>query len=358
MTIDPASLRQRWPLPSRPRPIVVIGTGGIINDCHLPAYAMGKLPVAGVFDLDAARSRAVADKFQIPTVFNTLADAVAAREVVFDVAVPPKHLYDVLTALPHGASVLMQKPMGVDLHDAARIVRLCREREFSAAVNFQLRFSPMMLVLGDLIERGAIGQIFDIDVDLNYREPWEMFPFLYGQPRVEMLIASIHYFDWVRSIAGEPMGVYARSIPHPSFPGIEATRTAAILDFGDAIRCCLSLNDCWLHGPKHESCTIRVDGLQGAAVITLGCLMGYPQGKPDELEFITAGGEWTKVPLCGNWFPDAFLGTMANLQRFIGGEDDVLHTRVADAVHTMELVEALYESNEKGAVRIQRTERQ
>lgn len=356
MTIDPASLRQRWPLPSRPQPIIVIGTGGIVNDCHLPAYAMAKLPVAGVYDLDPERSRAVAERFQVSTVFGTFADAAATKDVVFDVAVPPKYLYDVLSALPRRACVLMQKPMGVDLRDATRIRNLCREHELTAAVNFQLRFSPMMLVLSDLIDRGAIGQVFDVDVDLNYREPWEMFPFLYGQPRVEMLIASIHYFDWVRSVAGEPTGVYARSIPHPSFPGIEATRTTAILDFGDSIRCCLSLNDSWLHGPQHESCTIRIDGLQGAAVVTLGCLMGYPQGRPDELEFVTAGGEWAKVPLCGNWFPDAFLGTMANLQRFIAGEDDVLHTRVDDAIHTMELVEALYESNQKGAVRIRRAD--
>ena len=40
-------LAQSWPLPSNPRPIVVIGTGGIVNDTHLPAYSKSGLPLAG-----------------------------------------------------------------------------------------------------------------------------------------------------------------------------------------------------------------------------------------------------------------------------------------------------------------------
>jgi hypothetical protein len=30
-------LRQTWPLPARPRPIVLIGAGGIVQDAQLPA---------------------------------------------------------------------------------------------------------------------------------------------------------------------------------------------------------------------------------------------------------------------------------------------------------------------------------
>ena len=167
-----------------------------------------------------------------------------------------------------------------------------------------------------------------------------------------MLIASIHYFDWIRSVLGEPKSVYARSIPHPRFPDIETTRTSAILDYGDQTRCCLSLNDTWAFGPEHEACTIRVEGLKGAAVIKLGCLINYPAGNPDELEFTTEGSHWTSVPLEGSWFPEAFMGTMSNLQRFADGEDDVLWTDVEDALKTMALIEALYESNAKGATPI------
>ena len=45
----------------------------------------------------------------------------------------------------------------------------------------------------------------------------------------------------------------------------------------------------------------------------------------------------------GAWFPDAFVGRMANLQRFVAGEDQALVASVEDAWTTMALVEAAFE---------------
>jgi len=49
--------------------------------------------------------------------------------------------------------------------------------------------------------------------------------------------------------------------------------------------------------------------------------------------------------LAGEWFPDAFVGRMANVQRFATGEDDELVSSVEDAWNTMALVEAAYKSS-------------
>ena len=43
----------RAPLPRKPRPIVVLGAGGIVKDAHLPAYAKAGLPVIALADRDA-----------------------------------------------------------------------------------------------------------------------------------------------------------------------------------------------------------------------------------------------------------------------------------------------------------------
>jgi len=64
------SYAQDWPSPSHPKPIVIIGAGGIVRDAHLPAYAKAGLKVQGVTDLDAARSGALARDFNIPQVFS------------------------------------------------------------------------------------------------------------------------------------------------------------------------------------------------------------------------------------------------------------------------------------------------
>jgi predicted dehydrogenase len=335
-------LRQQHPLPSAPRPIVLIGAGGIANDAHLPAYSKAGFPVAGVLDADPDRARATAQRWAIGRVFRTLEEAATAvPDCVFDVAAPPVAHEAILGALPQGAAVLIQKPLGLDLSQATAIRALCRARRLRAAANFQLRFSPMMLAVADALERGFLGRLLDIEVHLSLRTPWELFAHLKANPRVEVVSHSIHYLDTIRALAGEPRQVLARTY---HFPGSELadTRTSAILDYGDELRVTLSINHHNDFGRQFQDASFRVEGDRGAALVKLGVLLDYPRGEPDELWIAPRGGPWAAVPLAGKWFPDAFIGTMSNLQRFAAGEDEVLRTSVEDAWHTMALVESCY----------------
>lgn len=335
-------LRQQHPLPAAPSPIVLIGAGGIANDAHLPAYAKAGFPVAGVFDLDAAKARATAQRWRIERVFRSVDEAAAAVPgCVFDVAAPPVAHEAILAALPEGAAVLIQKPLGLDLRQATAIRAVCRARRLVAAVNFQLRFAPMMLAVADALERGLLGRLLDIEVHLSLRTPWELFPHLKPNPRVEVVSHSVHYLDTIRALAGEPRQVLARTY---HFPGSELadTRTSAILDYGNELRVTLSINHHHDFGRRFQDASFRLEGDRGAALAKLGLLLDYPHGEPDELWIAPRGGPWQSVQLEGSWFPDAFIGTMSNLQRFAAGEDEVLRTSVEDAWHTMALVESCY----------------
>ena len=349
MTFDPASLAQSWPAPPHPRPIVTIGAGSIVGDAHFPAYRKAGLPIAGVFDLDASRAQAVADKFGVERVFATLDEALAVEGAVFDLATPPSAHVAVLSRLPPGAGVLIQKPMGADLDGATEILRVCRERRLVACVNFQLRFAPMMLALRDALARGLLGRLVDVEAHLAIDTPWHLFAFLKGLPRIEIAVHSIHYLDLIRGFLGDPAGVHAKTIGHPS-SDMAQTRTSAILDYGDEVRCALSINHNHAFGRKFQASELRFEGTEGAAFVKLGVLLDYPQGEPDEL-WIRAKGEtdWKQVALQGGWFPDAFVGRMRNLQRFVAGEDPELIASVEDAWTTMALVEAAFESSTRPA---------
>ena len=337
----PPDLVQAWPLPANPRPIVIIGASGIVGDAHLPAYRKAGFPVAGLFDIDQDRARALAASWQIPKVYTSMEEAAREEGVVFDLATPPAAHRAILAALPAGAAVLMQKPMGRELAEATAIRDLCRRRNHLAAVNFQLRFSPMMLAVRDAIDRGLLGRLVDVEVHLNLVTPWHLFPFLKGSPRVEILVHSIHYLDLIRSLVGDPAGVLARSYGHPS-TDLAQTRTSAILDFGPELRCSLSINHHHDFGRRFQDALFRFEGDEGAALVKLGLLLNYPQGEPDELWIAACHEEPVQVPLAGAWFPDAFVGTMANLQRVVAGEDDRLVSPVEDAWRTMALVEACF----------------
>lgn len=336
------ALRQAWPMPSAPRPIVIIGAGGIVADAHLPAYRLAGFPVAGLYDRDGAKARALADKWSLPA-FETLDAALAAPDAVYDLALPPAAHLDVLPRLPDGAAVLLQKPMGRDLAEADAILALCRQKRLTAAVNFQLRFSPMMLAVADALARGWLGRLIDVEVHLNLVTPWDLFPFLKGMPRVEIAVHSIHYLDLIRALMGNPVGVHARTLGHPG-TDLAQTRTSALLDFAPDQRVTLSINHNHDFGRRFQDASFRFEGTDGAAMIKLGLLLDYPRGEPDELWIARKGRYWQQVPLSGGWFPHAFIGTMSNLQRFAAGQDAVLSTAVEDAWHTMALVEAAFAS--------------
>ena len=254
-----------------------------------------------------------------------------------------------LERVPAGAGVLIQKPMGSDLDEATKILEVCRERKLRAAVNFQLRFSPMMMAVRDALDRGLLGQLLDVEVRVSIDTPWNLFAFLKELPRIEIAVHSIHYLDLIRSFLGDPDGVHAKTIGHPSSE-MAQTRTAAILDYGDEVRSAMSVNHNHAFGRRHQVAEFRFEGSEGAAHAKMGVLLDYPRGEPDELTIKAKGeADWIRVPLHGGWFPDAFVGRMANLQRFVAGEDKALIASVEDAWTTMALVEAAFQSSARPA---------
>ena len=342
-------LRQEWSAPTLRRPIVVFGAGSIVRDAHLPAWAMGGYTVAGIHDPDRDKAAALAAAHGTRAL--TLDEALAVDDAVFDLATPPSAHAGILGRLPAGAPALIQKPMGADLAAATEIITVCRERELLAAVNFQLRFAPMMVALKDAIDRGLLGRVVDVEMHGVLATPWGLWKFLDGLPRIEITMHSIHYLDLIRHLLGDPTGIHARTIGHPGH-SVAQTRTSAILDYGDAVRATLSVNHDWAFGRDHQACELRVMGTEGAAWLQLGVNLDYPRGEPDRLHLKPRDGDWTEVPLRGEWFPHAFLGRMNNLQRAAGGEEALI-APVSDAWRTMALVEAAYASSARPMTQIE-----
>ncbi len=346
-TFEQFDLQQCWPRPANPKPIVLLGAGGIVRDAHLPAYKKAGFSVRGIFDPDTDKSQEVARDWDIEAVYENLDNLIDAcgTDVVYDLATPPSAIEEILAKLPMGAAVLIQKPMGTNLVDAKHIRSLASERDLKAAVNFQLRFSPMALAAADLIKKRHLGELLEIDVLVNIFTPWHLFPFLIGMDRVEISVHSIHYLDFIRSLAGNPHSVFCRTMGDPRSSDYAQTRTSAILDYGSDLRVLMNINHNHRGGKDHQIARFRLEGTKGCMLIKLGVLYDYPNGEPDEFLFCPNDGDWQSLPLNGTWFPDAFIGTMSNVQRYDAGEDDRLVSAVDDAFETMALVEACYQAN-------------
>ena len=336
-------------LPRRPRPIVLLGAGGIVRDAHLPAYRKAGFTVAGIYNRTRARAQALADEYAIPVVTDVLADAVAAAppDAVFDIALMPEQYLGALEQLPDGAAVLIQKPLGNHLADGARIRELCHRKNLTAAVNTQLRFAPYIAAARAMIADGAIGELYDLEIHITVDTPWSMFPHVLQLDRLEINMHSVHYLDLVRSFLGDPSGVSAVTERNP---GRETrnTRSVILLRYADRpIRVVISTNHDHDFGPGYEESFIKWEGTEGAIRAQLGLLLDYPRGGEDRLEYIRRSEKargWQPLDFEGSWFPDAFIGSMSALQRFVEGSVPTLPTSVDDVYRTMAVVEAAYDS--------------
>ena len=344
---DISSLKTSIPLPKKPKDIVIIGAGGIVSDAHLPAYKKSGFKVLGIFDPLNEKAEKCANEYKIEKIYNNIEDALNEENVVFDIAVPPAVLLEIVKKIPINSICQFQKPLGNSLDDAREIKKIVKEKNIIACVNLQLKFSPMMIALKDAIDKEIIKDITELEISLSVATPWHLWPFLQNLDNVEVPLHSIHYIDWIRSILGEPNSVFCKSVKHPNHPKLADSRSSIILDYGDSIRCCLSINHTHdsTHGKKHSHAYARVEGLTGAAYIKFGLLLDYPNGEPEEIEISSDGVGWTKVNNVGTWFPDAFIGTMSSLQRFANGEDSDLPHSVDNAFNTMAVVYACLKSN-------------
>jgi len=345
-------------MPVHPKAIAIIGAGGIVHDAHLPAYRKAGWEVVGICDPVMAKAEKLAGQFGIRNIYDSVARMILniPGDAIFDIAVPASKLNEVLQQLPGGAAVMMQKPMGENIQEAEDIMQVCRDKKFIAAVNFQMRFIPAVQLAKAIIDKGIIGDLHDMEIRMNIYHPWHLWKFLFGLPRMEMLYHSIHYMDMMRYFFGEPRKVYAKTLKHPKMMELASTRSVILLEYDDIIRAFINTNHGHEFGLKYQDSFIKFEGTKGAIRTTLGMNLDYPSGVPDTFEYVLLENgiapEWKSVKLEGTWFPDAFLGSMANLMCFVEGSAYTLVNHIDSAYRTMQLVEAAYASSDSGGTNV------
>ena len=343
--------------PSGKLPVYIIGAGSIVNDAHLPAYRIAGFNVQGIYDIDESRAKNTADKFNIPFVFKSMQQLVsqAPDKAVFDVAVPGSDHISILEKLPEQSNVLLQKPMGENYEEAKRILTLTKEKRMNAGVNFQLRYAPFITALRHMIIKGELGDLVDIEININVYTPWQTWDFLFSALRVEILYHSIHYIDLVRTFFGNPDSVYAKTVKHPATKELASVKSNIILDYGDMKRASILTNHCHVYGESQQQSYLKFEGTNGAVKIDIGLLKNYPAGGNDKFEYILREDgvyhQWQTRDIEGTWFPHAFIGSMAQVMLAAENKISKPDNSVDDAIHTMACVEAAYRSSEQGGVK-------
>lgn len=326
-------------------PVGVVGAGAITRVAHLPAYRRAGVPVAAITDLDESRARALADEFDIAHVM-TLDEILADDGIaVLDVAVFPDAQPDIIErALAAGKHVLAQKPLAPESGRGEQLVKSAQEAGRSLVVNQQMRYGEGMAAARAMVDAGWIGEVTAMYVSVDILTDWSAWPWLVESPRLDLMYHSIHYFDTVRAVLGDPVDVTCARGRRPGQLAAGETRTITTMTFGSGALANVRVNHENITGD--QAAEFRIDGSEGSIRGTIGLLYDYPDGRPDTLEVnsrVVPTDGWLPYPVTTRWIPDAFAGPMRALLREVAGIEPA-PTTAADALQTLRLVERAYAS--------------
>jgi predicted dehydrogenase len=352
MPLSNADLRLNY-LPRLPKRkdfrIGCLGAGFIMRDCHLVAYRQAGFNPVAIASRNAATAQAVTQQHGIARVHQTYADLLADPQIeILDVAVPPDAQPDLIRQAvrhKHLKGILAQKPLALTVREARECVEACQKAGIALAVNQNMRYDQSVRALKDVLTRGWLGEPVLATIDMRAIPHW--MPWSQGLRSLSTFIMSIHHLDTFRYWLGTPDRVLASTRPDPRTKFAHSDGiNLYVLEYDRGARAA-SWDDVWT-GPCREGSEgdigirWRVEGTDGLARGTIGW-PSYPARTPSTLDFTTKQqpGYWLSPRWKEVWFPDAFVGTMAQLLCAVeDGTEPEISGR--DNLETVALCEAVY----------------
>ncbi len=153
----------------------LVGTG-FIGPAHLEALRRNNVRVRGLVASTAERAQQQAAALGIerayPSYEAMLADP--AISVVHLTTPNDLHYPQAKAALLAGKHVVCEKPLALNTQESAELTALAAEKKLVNAVNFNLRFYPMVQQARAMVQKGELGRLYIIQG--SYLQDWLLLP--------------------------------------------------------------------------------------------------------------------------------------------------------------------------------------
>ena len=238
--------------------------------------------VAAVCDVNPETLRDLARRFEAPAFedYDAMLDQAEIDAVILSLP-HMLHAPFALKAAAAGKHVLLEKPLGVNLHDATEIVQACQQHDVRLTVNFSYRYRPVVQLTHQLIQEGMLGDICSTQITfLQFK----------GASYWAGGFTARAPGDWRASKAQAGGGVYMITICHMLdylryCTGLEVTRAfsehgvfASPVEVEDSIMVALQYDNGGVGGVAGSSCwraemvdEVRIWGTHGALTIRQNC---------------------------------------------------------------------------------------
>ena len=198
------------------RNVCIVGAG--IGAQHLAGYAQlpDRFTVRTVCDLDEARARALAHRYEGVQVTTELAAVMADPAIdIVDICLPPHlHFRACMEALDAGKAVICEKPLVGSPRDADRLRDKLAETGGFLSPVFQYRFGLGMAQLQALIDAGLAGRAYAGTLETHWDRPASYYDIDWrgtwaGEQGGAILGHAIHIHDLLPAAVGPVASVYA-----------------------------------------------------------------------------------------------------------------------------------------------------
>lgn len=288
----------------------VIGAGAFAETCHIPGLlAASDAEIVAIAGRRRERAEAVAQRFGIPHV-EADAGALCARDDIDGVAIcspNDAHREAALLAFAHGKHVLCEKPLALDVPEAAAMLEAARASGRVHQVAFTYRY---LHGVGELRRRVAAGDVGEPYLFRGHHEFWDGlregssigWRELAGPAGGGVLWDSgSHMFDLARFFIGPVAAVRAavQLLPREAVESASNERRAVETDDQAMawLRFASGARGHWHVSritPTREDAFVQVIGREGALEATIS------RGRSDRLRAIPTGAgsrEWRELPL-------------------------------------------------------------
>lgn len=142
--------------------IAVVGTGAIAQIAHLPVLTkMRGVDVVALCDIDRAKARSLADRFEVPDVYVDLEDLFEAGNLDAVVICTPSHLHQpyVVEAIEAGVDVLCERPLALTTRGVQAILDAATRAGRKVVVANNNRFRSDVQALDRFLRGGELGTL-------------------------------------------------------------------------------------------------------------------------------------------------------------------------------------------------------
>lgn len=314
--------------------VAIIGAGGRAVAAHYPSLRdMEDVKIVGVSELNETRLQKVGEQFGVKGLYTNYVEMIEKEkpDVVYAI-MPPHHMYDVCaTVIQMGCHLMIEKPPFVTSEQTRQMAILARDNKVLTGVTFQRRFAPVIRTGKQICEKK--GPVHSA-VSTFYKCGVGGAPYYRGA--IDILACdAIHAVDTLRYLCGGEVESVASDVRRLDAEHCNVHQ--ALIKFSSGATGVLLTN--WMTGRRMFTVEIHSPGISVF-------------GDPEEGGKVYADGQVDAVQEL-----DPFAMTKSDAEHVAYGayatnrhlidcvkQGKQPETNFSDALKSMELVDAIYQS--------------